>query len=56
MQREPGLSAAERADIRDDADVRLVRSLSLPNTEVVTAGRGAVDKALRELRSAAIRR
>ena len=50
VQREPGLSAAERADIRNDADVRLVRSLSLPNTEVVTAGRGAVDEALRELR------
>ena len=51
VQREPGLSAAERADIRDDADVRLVRSLSLPNTEVVTAERGAVDRALRELRA-----
>jgi subtilisin family serine protease len=51
VQREPGLSAAERADIRDDADVRLLRTLSLPNTEVVSAGRGQVTQALRELRA-----
>ena len=35
VKREPGLTAAERADIRADADVRLVRTLSLPRTEVV---------------------
>jgi len=36
IKRDPGLTAAERADIRADADVRLVRTLSLPRTEVVT--------------------
>jgi subtilisin family serine protease len=36
IKREPGLKAAERADIRADAGVRLVRTLSLPRTEVVT--------------------
>ena len=51
VQREPGLSAAERADIRADADVRLVRSLSLPRTEVVAAGTGKATQALRELRA-----
>jgi hypothetical protein len=32
VKREPGLSAAERADIRADAGVRLVDTLSLPRT------------------------
>jgi subtilisin family serine protease len=34
--RDPGLSGRERADIRRDAGVDLVRTLGLPNTEVVT--------------------
>jgi subtilisin family serine protease len=37
VKREPGLSRAEREDIRDDAGVRLVRSLELQDTELVTA-------------------
>jgi thermitase len=49
VKREPGLSAAERADIRSDAGVRLVDTLSLPYTEVVTAPAGDVNDALREL-------
>jgi subtilisin family serine protease len=51
VKREPGLSAADRADIRADADVRLIRSLSLPLTELVAAGRGEADEALSELRA-----
>ena len=49
VKRDAGLSAAERADIRADADVRLVRSLPLPRTEVVAAAPGDVDDALRDL-------
>ena len=37
VKREPGLDRGERADIRADAGVRLVRTLSLENTEVVSA-------------------
>ena len=37
----PASRAAERADIRADADVRLVEPLSLPRTEVVEAARAA---------------
>jgi thermitase len=46
VKREPGLSGAERADIRADAGVRLVRPLELRNTELVTAAnaRRALDR------------
>jgi subtilisin family serine protease len=49
VKREPGLSAAERADIRAGADVRYVEPLPLPRTEVVAAPRGELREALREL-------
>jgi thermitase len=49
IKRDAGLSSAERADIRADADVRLVRTLPLPRTEVVAAAPGDVAAALREL-------
>src|SRR5688500_10179288 len=49
VQREAGLSAAERADIRTDAEIRYVESLPLPRTELVVARRGDVQDALRDL-------
>jgi thermitase len=49
VKRDAGLSAAERADIRTDADVRLVERLPLPRTEVVAAAPGDVQDALRDL-------
>jgi subtilisin family serine protease len=49
VKRDPGLSAAERHDIRADADVRYVESLSLPRTEVVRATPGDVRDAVRDL-------
>ena len=49
VKREGGLNAAERAEIRADADVRLVERLPLPRTEVVAAERGDVQDALRDL-------
>ena len=49
VKREPGLSGAERADIRADADVRFVETLPLPSTEVVAAEPGDVSDALRDL-------
>src|SRR5918998_169425 len=49
VQRDTGLSAAERADIRAEADVRYVESLPLPRTEVVAAEPGDVADALRDL-------
>ena len=42
VKRDAGLTAAERADIRADAGVRFVDSLSLPQTEVVAAAPGDV--------------
>jgi thermitase len=51
VEREPGLTAAERADLRRDAGVRLVDRLPLPRTEVVTAPAGRAAAALRELRA-----
>jgi thermitase len=36
VARDPGLTRAERADIRDDAGVQLLETLRIPNTEVVT--------------------
>ena len=49
VKREPGLTAAERADVRADAGVRLVETLRLPSTEVVVAPAGDAREALREL-------
>jgi subtilisin family serine protease len=49
VKRDAGLTAAERADIRADADVQLVETLSLPRTEVVAAQPGDVADALRDL-------
>lgn len=51
VEREPGLTAAERADLRADAGVRFAESLPLPRTEVVAAPAARVDDALRALRS-----
>ena len=51
LKRAPGLTAAERSDIRADADVRLDHTLGLPGIEVVLAGRGDRAEALRELRA-----
>jgi thermitase len=39
VKRAPGLSSAERADVRKDAGVKLLDTLSLPNTEVVRPNR-----------------
>ena len=49
VKRDAGLSAAERRDIRADAGVRYVESLSLPRTEVVAAAPGDVGDAVRDL-------
>jgi subtilisin family serine protease len=49
VEREAGLSAAERRDIRADADVRFVESLPLSRTEVVAARPGDLQDALRDL-------
>jgi subtilisin family serine protease len=48
VKRAPGLSPAERADVRKDAGVKLVDTLSLTNTEVVRPNRstGAALRAL----------
>jgi subtilisin family serine protease len=51
VQRDVGLSAAERADIRSDAGVKLVDTLPVPRTEVVTAPAGRAEEALAALRS-----
>ncbi|HET9740836.1 MAG TPA: S8 family serine peptidase [Solirubrobacteraceae bacterium] len=50
VKRDAGLTAAERADIRADADVRFVESLPLPRTELVAAAPGDVRDALRDLK------
>jgi subtilisin family serine protease len=49
VKRDPGLTTAEQRDIRADAGVRLVDTLSLPRTEVVTAPKSEASQALREL-------
>ncbi|UUY05602.1 S8 family serine peptidase [Svornostia abyssi] len=51
VQRDPGLSARERHELRDDADVEFVRPLPLPDTELVEAGRGDLSEALAALQS-----
>ena len=49
VQREAGLTSAERRDIRADADVRFVGSVPLARTEIVTAAPGDVRDAIRDL-------
>ena len=51
VKREPGLTAAERAELRADADVRLVKTLSLSRTEVVAAEAGDVSDAVQDLQA-----
>ena len=51
VKRDPGLTAAERADIRADAQVRLVETLGLARTELVAARPGDVQDALRDLKA-----
>jgi subtilisin family serine protease len=49
VRREPGLSAAERADVRAAADVALTRRSALADTEVVRADKGDLAEAVAEL-------
>ena len=49
IRREPGLTASERADVRADADVDLVRRSTLPDTEVVRSDKGDLAEAVAEL-------
>src|SRR4051812_24816623 len=49
VRREPGLSAAERADVRSDADVTLEHRSTLTDTEVVRADTGELAEAVAEL-------
>lgn len=49
VKRDPGLSAAERAELRADVGASLVDVLRLPETEVVTVPADAADHALAEL-------
>src|SRR3954468_4439926 len=49
VRREPGLSAAERAGARADADVTLERHSTLTDTELVRADPGELAEAVAEL-------
>ncbi len=49
VRREPGLTAAERSDVRADADVTLTRRSTLADTEVVRADAGELAEAVAEL-------
>jgi thermitase len=49
VKRDPGLSAAERADLRADVGARLVEVLRLPQTEVVTVPADSADDVLAHL-------
>jgi subtilisin family serine protease len=51
LQRIAGLSAAERADVRADADVSLERTLGISGVEVVVADDGDRARAVTELRA-----
>ncbi|HET8756117.1 MAG TPA: S8 family serine peptidase [Solirubrobacteraceae bacterium] len=51
LKRDGGLSGAERRDIRADAGVRLIETLSVPRTEVVAAPARDAAGALRDLRA-----
>ena len=50
LKRRPGVTTSQVQDTRDDADVQLARTLPLPGVEVVRAGRGQRETALRALR------
>ena len=50
LERRAGLSAAERADVRADADVTLERTLGIAGVEVVVAEDGDRARAVAELR------
>ncbi|MDA0181890.1 S8 family serine peptidase [Solirubrobacter phytolaccae] len=49
VRREPGLSAAQRADVRADADVELERRTAITDTELVTAEPGELAEAVAAL-------
>ena len=49
VRREPGLSAAERADVRAGADVTFKRASTLADTELVRADSGGLAEAVAEL-------
>jgi thermitase len=49
VRREPGLTAAERADVRSGADVTLTRRSTIVDTEVVRADEGELAEAIAEL-------
>jgi thermitase len=49
VKRDPGLTAADRADLRADVGARLVEVLRLPETEVVTVPADRADDALAKL-------
>jgi phosphoglycolate phosphatase-like HAD superfamily hydrolase len=49
VRREPGLTAAERAAVRADADVEFVRHSRIEDTELVRAEPGALAEAVAEL-------
>jgi subtilisin family serine protease len=51
LKRQAGLTAAERADVRADADVTLERTLGIAGVEVVTADDGDRARAVAELRA-----
>jgi subtilisin family serine protease len=51
VHRAPGLDSAERRDLRQDAGVKLVETLSLERTELVEARPGKEDEALAALRA-----
>ena len=51
LKRRAGLSAAERADVRADADVTLERTLGIAGVEVVVADDGDRARAVSELRA-----
>ena len=51
LKRRTGLSAAERADVRADADVTLDRTLGIAGVEVVVADDGDRARAVSELRA-----
>jgi subtilisin family serine protease len=51
IRRDPGLTAAERSALRDDAGVRFERRVRLADAEVVTVPAADAEQALRDLRA-----
>src|SRR5439155_16596600 len=49
VEREPGLTAHDRADVRAQAGARLAEALPIPNTEVVTVPAQRAEAAVRTL-------